>query len=177
MLRRSLNKWLFGPQEKLYNDGFDDLFSVAEDYEVPQASTAVQEKIETREPETKMEMDNMFDTPIKTPERKPSLKVVEKSNPTLSEVKVVEPRAFEDTLEIVNHLKDNRSIIVNLQYLDEPTSQRVIDFLSGATCSLDGTQQRVGHGVFIFAPRSYNIETETAGHTAYKDIFAKTFGI
>ena len=89
---------------------------------------------------------------------------------------VTEPRAFEDSLEIVNHLKSRKTVIVNLQYLDRDLSQRVIDFVSGATLALDGTQERVGHGVFIFASMNTNLETETEGMKAYKDLFSKTFG-
>ncbi len=85
-------------------------------------------------------------------------------------------RSFEDSLEIVNYLKDRKSVIVNLQYLDREVSQRVIDFVSGATLALDGSQERVGHGVFIFASMNCQVETESEGIKAYKDLFAKTFG-
>lgn len=89
---------------------------------------------------------------------------------------VVEPRSFEDSLDIVNHLKGRKSVIVNLQYLDREISQRVIDFVSGATLALDGSQERVGHGVFIFASINCQVETESEGVRAYKDLFSKTFG-
>jgi cell division inhibitor SepF len=89
---------------------------------------------------------------------------------------VVEPRTFEDSLEIVNHLKERKSIIVNLQHLDRDVSQRVIDFVSGATLALDGTQERVGHGVFIFASMNCQVQTEAEGLRNYKDLFSKSFG-
>ena len=107
--------------------------------------------------------------------RPSALQVVQSGAQGLNIV-VVEPRSFEDSLDIVNHLKARKSVIVNLQYLDREISQRVIDFVSGATLALDGSQERVGHGVFIFASINCQVETESEGIRAYKDLFSKTFG-
>lgn len=95
-------------------------------------------------------------------------------HPTLtqqSEVVVIEPRSFEESLDIVEELRCRRSVILNLQYLDTEQSQRVVDFLSGATHALDGHQQRVGQGVFIFAPNNFTISTESQEARALKDAF------
>lgn len=119
-------------------------------------------KSEVKKEETKSEQPN-------------HLKLVQAGVSSVNIV-VTEPRAFEDSLEIVNHLKTRKTVIVNLQYLDRDVSQRVIDFVSGATLALDGSQERVGHGVFIFASMNCNLETETEGMRAYKDLFSKTFG-
>lgn len=107
--------------------------------------------------------------------RPSALQVVQSGAQGLNIV-VIEPRSFEDSLDIVNHLKARKSVIVNLQYLDREISQRVIDFVSGATLALDGSQERVGHGVFIFASINCQVETESEGVRAYKDLFSKTFG-
>lgn len=95
-------------------------------------------------------------------------------HPTLSpqsEVVVIEPRSFDEALEIVEELRCRRSVVLNLQYLDSDQSQRVVDFLSGATHALDGHQQRVGQGVFIFAPNNFTINSESNEARALKDAF------
>ena len=69
---------------------------------------------------------------------------------------VVEPRSFEDSMEIVKNLKSRNTVIVNLQHLDNESSQRVIDFVSGAAVAMDGSYERVGSGVFIFASFTAN---------------------
>lgn len=95
-------------------------------------------------------------------------------HPTLtpqSEVVVIEPRSFDEALDIVEELRCRRSVILNLQYLDTEQSQRVVDFLSGATHALDGHQQRVGQGVFVFAPNNFTISTESQEARALKDAF------
>jgi cell division inhibitor SepF len=75
-------------------------------------------------------------------------------------VVVIEPRAFEEVLEIIDHLRDRKSVILNLHLLDTHQSQRVVDFLSGATHAIDGHQQRIGDGVFIFTPNNVMISSE-----------------
>lgn len=95
-------------------------------------------------------------------------------HPTLtaqSEVVVIEPRSFEEALDIVEQLRCRRSVVLNLHYLDAEQSQRVVDFLSGATHALDGHQQRVGQGVFVFAPSNFILNTESQEARALKDAF------
>ena len=95
-------------------------------------------------------------------------------HPTLtaqSEVIVIEPRSFDEALDIVEQLRCRRSVVLNLHYLDAEQSQRVVDFLSGATHALDGHQQRVGQGVFVFAPSNFVLNTESQEARALKDAF------
>ncbi len=107
----------------------------------------------------------------------PNLKIKENNvieHPTLtpqSEVVVIEPRSFDEALDIIEELRCRRSVVLNLQYLDTEQSQRVVDFLSGATHALDGHQQRIGQGVFIFAPSNFTINTESQEARALKDAF------
>jgi cell division inhibitor SepF len=88
-----------------------------------------------------------------------------------SEVVVIEPRSFDEALEIIEQLRCRRSVVLNLQYLDAEQSQRVVDFLSGATHALDGHQQRVGQGVFIFAPSNFVLNSDSNEARALKDAF------
>ena len=105
-------------------------------------------------------------------ENKENIKVIEHPRITpQSEVIVIEPRSFDEALEIVEELRCRRSVVLNLQYLDTEQSQRVVDFLSGATHALEGHQQRVGQGVFIFAPSNFTLNTESQEARALKDAF------
>lgn len=94
--------------------------------------------------------------------RNKSLKVVDHPGVQQTQVIVIEPKAFEESLEIVEHLRAKKSVILNLHLLDTAQSQRVVDFLSGATHAIDGNQQRIGDGVFIFTPNNVSIATEEA---------------
>ena len=103
--------------------------------------------------------------------KKSGLKVVTHPKAGFYEVMVNEPKTFEESLDIVNNLRDRKSIILNLHLLDAEQSQRVVDFISGATHALDGNQQRIGEGVFIFTPHNICISTETEKAKVIKDAF------
>jgi cell division inhibitor SepF len=103
--------------------------------------------------------------------RRSNLKVLSHPNANGYEVMVMEPRSFEESLEIVNSLRQRKSVILNLHLLDTEQSRRIVDFLSGATHAVDGHQQKVGEGVFIFAPCNVAISSESRESRVLKDAF------
>lgn len=95
------------------------------------------------------------------PEKQSNLKVV--SHPSSKgalEVKVVEPRSFEDAATIVQYLRDDKTIVLNLHLLDKEQSQRTIDFICGAAHALDGKPQKVGDLVFVFTPSKVTLSVD-----------------
>ena len=103
--------------------------------------------------------------------KKSNLKVLAHPNAGAYEVMVIEPRSFEESLDIVNNLREKKSVILNLHLLDAEQSQRIVDFLSGATHAIDGHQQRIGEGVFIFTPCNVSISSETEKARVIRDAF------
>ena len=92
---------------------------------------------------------------------KPSeLKVVNHPNFKGYEVKVMEPRSFEDAATIVQHLRNRKTIVLNLHLLDKEQSQRTIDFVCGAAHALDGKPQKVGDLVFVFTPSNVTLSVD-----------------
>ncbi len=63
------------------------------------------------------------------------------------------PKTPEDVTVLIQHLKVSDPAIVNLNDLDEPTAQRILDFLAGAVCALSGTVHRVTGNMFLLAPK------------------------
>lgn len=76
------------------------------------------------------------------------------------EVKIIEPRSFGDSKQIVKQLLDNRTVVLNLHLLDKEQSQRTIDFVCGASHALGGAPQKVGDTVFVFTPNSVQLSVE-----------------
>lgn len=76
-------------------------------------------------------------------------------------VVVAEPRSFDDSQEIVDHLRSRRPVVVNLERVETELARRVVDFVSGAVYALGGSVQKVGSGIFLFAPNNVDIATET----------------
>ncbi|HHV63865.1 MAG TPA: cell division protein SepF [Peptococcaceae bacterium] len=77
---------------------------------------------------------------------------------------VVEPVSFEDAQSIAEHLKARKAVILNLEQTDINISQRLVDFICGATYALGGNMQKVGNGIFLFVPNNVDI----SGELSYK---------
>jgi len=142
-------------------NGFTDLFSDTENEE--ELIDDLFEDFEQYEEVEKM--------PERQSRKKSGLKVVSHPKASFYEVMVTEPKTFEESLEVVNNLRERKSIILNLHLLDAEQSQRVVDFVSGATHAIDGNQQRIGEGVFIFTPHNVGICAETEKAKVLKDAF------
>ena len=84
--------------------------------------------------------------------------------PQVQAVKMVitQPTTFEQSEEICNYLKDRKSIIVNLEYVNKDVARRIIDFLSGAVHALNGHIQKISNSIFLIAPVNYDIESDLA---------------
>ena len=89
-----------------------------------------------------------------------NLRVLPQAKVGAHEVVVIEPKAYNESISIVEALKDRKTVILNLQLLDREQSQRIVDFLCGCTHALDGSQRKIGENVFIFTPPNINISQE-----------------
>lgn len=73
------------------------------------------------------------------------------------QVCIIKPEKYEDAQEICDHVKARKPVVVNLEKIEYPTAQRIMDFLSGTCYSLDGTIQRVANNIFIIAPENVDV--------------------
>ena len=86
-----------------------------------------------------------------------------------TEVIICEPRTYGESVEFVKYLKDKKSIIVNLNFLDSAQACRLVDFLCGATHALNGNQSKISENVFIFTPMSVELSAEPQNNKMVKD--------
>lgn len=82
--------------------------------------------------------------------------------PGMQQVKVVisQPSTFEQSEEICEHLKEKKSVILNLEYVNKDVARRIIDFVGGAAYALDGNMQKISNAIFLVAPFNYEITNE-----------------
>ena len=73
---------------------------------------------------------------------------------------VKEPGAYDEAQGIVDHIKNRRPVVLNLESAEGDTARRLVDFLSGATYALGGHMQKVNQGIFLFAPSNIEITLE-----------------
>lgn len=84
--------------------------------------------------------------------------------PQTQQVKMVicQPTTFEQAEEICSYLKNRKSVIVNLEYVNKDVARRIVDVMSGAVHALDGHIQKISNSIFLIAPTYYEISTEIA---------------
>ena len=84
--------------------------------------------------------------------------------PQNQSVKMVisQPTTFEQSEEICTFLKEKRSVIVNLEYVNKDVARRIVDFISGGVYALDGHIQKISNSIFLIAPMNYEITNEMA---------------
>lgn len=89
-------------------------------------------------------------------------KIVSMPAPQQVRMVITQPTSFEQSEEICNYLKEKKSIIVNLEYVNKDDARRIVDFISGAVHALDGHIQKVSNAIFLVAPVNYEIASELA---------------
>lgn len=89
-------------------------------------------------------------------ESKPT-KVVELPNNQKSFVLICAPKNTNESVVIIDSVRDNKTCIVNLEGVDKDEAQRIADFLSGALYALNGEIQRVSNDIFITAPAGVDV--------------------
>lgn len=82
--------------------------------------------------------------------------------PGVQQVQVIisQPSTFEQSEEICDHLKEKKSVILNLEYVNKDIARRIVDFVGGAVFALDGTIQKISNSIFLVAPHNYEITNE-----------------
>lgn len=73
---------------------------------------------------------------------------------------IMQPTNFEQSEEICDLLKEKKSIIINLEYVNKDIARRIIDVVSGAAHALDGHMQKISSSIFLVAPYNYDITSE-----------------
>ena len=75
---------------------------------------------------------------------------------------ISQPTTFEQSDEICSFIKEKKSVIVNLEYVNKDVARRIIDVVSGAVHALDGHMQKISNSIVLIAPFNYDIENEMA---------------
>ena len=93
-------------------------------------------------------------------------------NPTVQlAVVVVQPESFEDSRDIADNLKKRNAIVINLEDIERDEARRIVDFLSGASYSLDCNIQKVSNNIFLITPYNVGIMGDFKDELRNKGIF------
>ncbi len=71
---------------------------------------------------------------------------------------LLEPRAYSESQQIADHLKNRHTVVVNLKRVTKDQTKRIVDFLSGCIYAIGGDMQKIGPGIFVCAPNNINVQ-------------------
>ena len=75
-------------------------------------------------------------------------------------VVLCKPDVFNDVAPIADHLRQGKTVVLNLETTERETSRRVVDFLSGSAYALSCKLKKVANNTFIIVPNSTDISGE-----------------
>ena len=85
-------------------------------------------------------------------------KVVNIHTTTQLQVVLVNPTRFENASEIADHLRDKRTVVLNLEKADPAIARRLLDFLSGVAYAGEGKIKKVAANTYLITPYSVDIQ-------------------
>lgn len=109
-----------------------------------------------------MEVYSRSDRREKTREAAPveaerrSSKIVNLSATTKLQVVLVKPERFENVTEIADHLRDRRSVVLNMEKTPKEVARRILDFLAGVSYANEGKIKKIAVSTYIITP--YNVD-------------------
>ena len=110
------------------------------------------DRLERKAPKAQDSTGPLF--PVENERR--SNKVVNIHTTTQLQVVLVKPERFENASEIADHLREKRTVVLNLESTNKDIARRLIDFLSGVAYAQDGKIRRVASATYIITP--FNVD-------------------
>ena len=98
---------------------------------------------------------NSYSAPSSDDDRR-SNKVVNIRAATQLQVVLVKPERFEDASSIADHLREKRTVVLNLESTNKEIARRLLDFLAGVSYAQEGKIKKVAVSTYIITP--YNVD-------------------
>ena len=96
--------------------------------------------------------------PQKFTESKEPVDRVSRNDSGAFKMVVIEPKNIDECRKLIDNLRANKPIIINLEKVETDLARKMFDFLSGATYALKGSIQRINQNIYLFAPHNVNIK-------------------
>ena len=90
----------------------------------------------------------------------------EKNGMAASKMMLLEPRAYSESQQIADYLKNRSAVVVNLKRVTPDQAKRIVDFLYGTIYAIGGDIQKLGGGIFLCTPNNVNVEGKISDEQA-----------
>jgi len=108
-------------------------------------------------------------------DRHPAGRGVVRSIPTAAprQIRVVEPRIFDDAQEFADQFKGGVPVIINLRMTEQKHAPKILQFASGLVYGLNGRMQKVGEQVFLLTPFNMEVSADEKRRLAEHGLFGE----
>ena len=139
-------------------DEDDDFFGddVPQDDDDPTIVVPRPNRSERRNPFEEEDTSSIFDERPSSSAKKDN-KVVNIHTTTAVQVVLSKPERFEQAAEIADHLREKRTVVMNLETTNKDVARRLVDFLSGVAYANDGKIKKVAINTYIITPFNVDI--------------------
>ena len=90
-----------------------------------------------------------------------------------SKMMLLEPRAYSESQQIADYLKNRSAVVVNLKRVTPDQGKRIVDFLSGTLYAIGGDLQKLGGGIFLCTPNNVDVEGKISDDATTKPAKSK----
>lgn len=132
-----VSNWMSGSNN--YDDGYDQF-----------------EEVEVADPTPIF--TNQPDLKVNHSESRMMIHSKENNKKVMQNIKLFEPRVFEDIKGVANYVIKGQAAIVSVRKVDAPVAHRLLDFLNGAVFAIDGKVTRLNDEIFLCTPSNYMVE-------------------
>ena len=135
-----------------YEDEEDDF----EEYEAAPPRAERRDRYERPERLERAPRNESYNNVTSMEEERRSNKVVNIRAATQLQVVLVKPDKFDDASAIADHLREKRTVVLNLESTNKEIARRLLDFLSGVAYANEGKIKKVAISTYIITP--YNVD-------------------
>ena len=147
-------------EDEEYDEELEEETTEEEEEPAPRRSFRRETRESSREPRESRESresarsyrGDSYDSPY----RRPADKVVNINTTTQLQVVLVKPEKFENASDIADHLREKRTVVLNLESTNKDIARRLIDFLSGVAYAQEGKIKKISAATYIITP--YNVD-------------------
>ena len=76
------------------------------------------------------------------------------------EVTMFRPTSVEESRNVVDSLKEGKTVVLNLEDVRIAVAQRIVDFICGAAYDMEGNLQSISDSIFIVTPSNISLSGE-----------------
>lgn len=145
-------------------DDFDDEYDEYDDYSDEYEEKSPRKVLRESSYREEDDLDGGTLGKRKKASRGKTSKVVSLDRPSTvgKEVCLAKPHGFNEVEDISDKLLSGAVVVLNIEGLETPEAQRIVDFVFGTVHAINGRFMPVSAYVFVFAPENYDLSGENA---------------